>query len=311
MRCVSCGTWRLDPAPPADELASLYPLNYEAHTREIKPAEPVIPGRTHALRRRYWEWVKANRPSIWGMPPRDAWRAAAAALFSMTRFGSYNPLAFGGEGKRLLDIGCATGGLMDDFLRMGWSVTGIDASEHAVRSARARGAKAVQGRFPEDKSVVKDAGPFSAVTMANVLEHLDDPLAALRAARELLEPGGTLLIWTPVCDGPLQRHLTPYWYNLDIPRHLHLFTKRGLAYLVRQAGFDPRVLRPATSARAVGRTLAAALDDAGWTAWAAAVQSRVFVRIAPNPAAAVLDVLGGGDVAVLMAVRVDDDRERR
>ena len=61
---------------------------------------------------------------------------------------------------------------------------------------RERGlARVVQGGIEDAERLLP--GGFDAVTLLDVVEHLDDDVAALRTAGRLLRPGGTLLVTVP------------------------------------------------------------------------------------------------------------------
>jgi SAM-dependent methyltransferase len=79
---------------------------------------------------------------------------------------------------------------------------------------------------------------FDVITMWHVLEHLPDPQATLAEAHRLLRPGGVLLIAVPNF-GSLQARLTgPYWFHLDVPRHLFQFRSRDLVTLLERVGLS-------------------------------------------------------------------------
>jgi len=301
--CLSCGTWRLDPALPPGSLAELYPNDYDAHSRTAAPASAVIPGITHRLRRRFVEWATGGRQSVFSLPLSEVWNVVSARVFMRTKYGRFNPLAFPGEGKKLLDVGCATGDLLALYQTHGWVVTGIEPSAKAAQAARRRGLNAVEGNFPADAGRVSPQAPYSAVTMANVLEHLDDPLEALRAAFDLLEPGGLFLAWTPVVDGWLQRLAPEHWYNLDIPRHRYLFRRKGLLNLFGQAGFEVLGTWPGTSARAVLRSLSHWARPGAERAPGRRAEDNRAVLFVANVFVRILDALGRGDVMIVMAGR--------
>jgi 2-polyprenyl-3-methyl-5-hydroxy-6-metoxy-1,4-benzoquinol methylase len=92
---------------------------------------------------------------------------------------------------RLLDIGCGAGDYLRDMQELGWEVTGIDVSPKAVAKACERGFNAHTGSI---SSLEADEGCFELVTKWHVLEHLYDPVDALRHARRLLAPGGRLML---------------------------------------------------------------------------------------------------------------------
>ncbi len=299
--CVSCGTWRLDPAPDASMMDELYPEAYEPYNRAEQGYEPVIAGLTHRLRRRYVEWVSSGKRSLWTLPAFAALPVLMARLFSRTDYGRFNPLAFVGEGRRVLDVGCATGYLMDFYRAHGWTTIGIDWNERAVKIAREKDHCVVQGRFPENSDEIDKWSPYYAVVFSNVLEHLENPFAALSKAWEVMEPGGYVLIWAPVSDGFLQSKLPMHWYNLDIPRHLHLFSKKGLQTLLRQCDFDVLAHWPATSVRATMRTFAALLRSKGRMKSADFVEKSRMARLPAGLAVRCADIFGQGDIAIVLA----------
>ena len=88
---------------------------------------------------------------------------------------------------------------------------------------------------------------FSAVVMADVIEHLIDPGAALRRCRELLAPGGKLALVLPDSGSALARAMGRRWWSV-IPTHVQYFTRASLARLLDREGYD--LLAVATSPKA-------------------------------------------------------------
>lgn len=105
------------------------------------------------------------------------------------------------DGGRVLDVGCGTGFLLEALARDGrWHGVGVDLSPDSVGLARDRLARL--GAADRLDARVGSAyeppeGPFDLVTLTDVLEHLEDPRACLRALRERLAPGGLLVVSTP------------------------------------------------------------------------------------------------------------------
>jgi SAM-dependent methyltransferase len=96
---------------------------------------------------------------------------------------------------RVLDIGCATGELLRRVAGLADGSIGVDPTlSHAASFGAFR---LVRGVFPDD--VPPDAGPFDAITMLAVLEHVPEAAYASLAegAHRLLKPGGRLIITVP------------------------------------------------------------------------------------------------------------------
>jgi hypothetical protein len=90
--------------------------------------------------------------------------------------------------------------------------------------------------FPDVGSAAA-SGPFDCITLWHSLEHLPDPRVTLHACRMCLGPQGCLFVAVPDAGGLQARVFGAHWFHLDVPRHLHHFTDRSLARLLRACGF--------------------------------------------------------------------------
>lgn len=100
-------------------------------------------------------------------------------------------LAGVGPGARLLDVGCGTGDLLAHAVAAGLVCSGIDAERRALATAERRvpGAALTLGDAHE---LPHADGTFDLVTLVQVLEHLTNPVLALREAGRVAVPGGTV-----------------------------------------------------------------------------------------------------------------------
>jgi SAM-dependent methyltransferase len=117
----------------------------------------------------------------------------------------------------------------------GWDVVGLDFSEQAVNAVRAAGFTAHRGTLPHPK-LERDS--FDAVVMEHALEHVPDPLCVLRAARDVLRPGGVLLIHVPNFNAWEVRRFGEFAIQVDLPRHLLHFEPATLATMLERAAFS-------------------------------------------------------------------------
>lgn len=136
----------------------------------------------------------------------------------------------------LLDVGCGRGLLPSLFRERGWAAMGTQLSRTAADAARRRyGVEVLIGELPE---LSLAEGSFDVVTFFHVLEHLDRPEAYLRTARELLTPGGLLVVEVPNLASPGFFFLGTRDFCMDYPNHLVFFTPASLKRLLTRCGFS-------------------------------------------------------------------------
>ena len=223
VECKQCRLIRLHPQPTPQELRDYYPADYW-----IEP-EASIADRLEMFYRR--------------LVLRDHLRFAERALRDSEEPGI------------VLDVGCGSG----MFLKM--------LAERAAKVERGgnveRGAKVERGRkivvgldFALDAATAawKHSGvpaicgtlskaPFApgscaAITMFHVLEHLYDAASYLYAARDLLAPGGRLIVQVPNAASWQFLLFGERWNGLEVPRHLVHFRRKDLETLLDHCGFE-------------------------------------------------------------------------
>ncbi len=86
------------------------------------------------------------------------------------------------KGERILDIGCGTGNHLLLFYRLGFDVTGLDASPYMLDIARSRLGNKASLKIGRAENLPFEDNEFDLATLIITLEFLDDPVAALREA---------------------------------------------------------------------------------------------------------------------------------
>jgi SAM-dependent methyltransferase len=149
-------------------------------------------------------------------------------------------------GLEVLDLGCGyDAALLRSFLDRLARGVGVDlrVSQEARADARLR---FVEATIEEALAGLPDHG-FDLVLMISVLEHLWDPLAALREVRRVVRPGGTVLINVPTWRGKSFLEFSAFRLGTspacEMDDHKMYYGKRDLWPLLVRAGFRPRDVR--------------------------------------------------------------------
>jgi SAM-dependent methyltransferase len=225
-RCEGCGLLYQNPRVRVDQLDLAYPPGYGPHAREAEL------GRTLRRLDAGGRWFLATRLGYAHLRPERA--SAAARLHALRRRRKYLDLfpPWLGQG-RLLDVGCANGRFLLQMGAVGWQLAGVEFDPEAAAKARA----VTPDVFEGDPAAAPFApGRFDLVTAFHVVEHLPDPLRALRRMIEWLAPGGLMIVEVPNAGGLGARLFGRYWSGLDFPRHLVHFTPRTMQAMVARAG---------------------------------------------------------------------------
>lgn len=206
VRCQECGLCFTNPRPTLATMASFYPSGYHPH-------------RVSHERSIGKSWLGRNRN----------WAARERYV-----------LSWHGQG-RLLDFGCGGSSYLDRMHRQGWQVTGIDSSATAISELQAElGHRVLVGSLPHPDV---EPASFDVITMWQSLEHVHDPREVLRAAHRALAPGGKLVVAVPNIESLAFRWFGPWWFGLDLPRHLTHFSPKTLSWMLELTGFRITSLR--------------------------------------------------------------------
>jgi len=155
--------------------------------------------------------------------------AETARVHSLIRRYNHAP------GRSLLDVGCASGEFLLAAQARHWDVYGVESSAGAADQARRlTGATIHSGTLD---TAPYAAGMFDAITLWDVIEHLQSPRAYVRQIAQLLRPGGVLALTTPNIRSLAFALLGQTWEIIGPNDHLYYFAPRTLARLLRDAGF--------------------------------------------------------------------------
>ncbi len=129
---------------------------------------------------------------------------------------------------RVLEVGCGSGAVASALHDAGFQVTGIDPAEVLIRKAHQRcpAATFIAGNLSD---LPADHGPFDAICLFDVLEHVTDPRSLLQMAAARARPGALVIATVPAL-----RSL--HTVIDDLSGHKKRYEPGELAELMRQAG---------------------------------------------------------------------------
>jgi len=135
---------------------------------------------------------------------------------------------------RIVDVGCANGGLLAALKKLGYSyLVGIDPSPVCVANTQAL--HGIAARVGSIRRMPEAVGQFDLVLLSHVLEHVADLRAAVRVLGGLVKEGGLLYIEVPDASRYCEFMVAPFQdFNTE---HINHFGSFSLANLFRQDGF--------------------------------------------------------------------------
>jgi len=220
VECTGCGLVFVSPRIAADRLAEVYGERY------WRSPEP----------KRYGYGDYRGEAENW----RRTYERRARVLDGRLR-----------PGARILDVGCAAGFFAQLMSERGFDVRGIELSAPMVAEARLRiGADRVHHGTLADAPY--EEASFDLITLWDVVEHLPDPIGALRDARRLLGREGLLLIETQNVESRFARLLGRRWQHFKQLEHLWHFSPATARRLLGAAGFEPVEMTARRAGKHVG-----------------------------------------------------------
>ena len=139
---------------------------------------------------------------------------------------------------QVLDLGCARGDFLAFAAEAGLEAEGVDLHPGQAAQARERGFTVTTGDL---RDLTATFGPrFDLVTLWDVIEHVDNPVAVLAACRQVLRPGGLVLFHTG--NAAFQIPKARWLYRLRPDSGPHLIPYQHLSH------FDPASARRALAA---------------------------------------------------------------
>lgn len=186
---------------------------------------------------RYWATMRAfDDPGYSQLARREHERRVSVAnrrLRKISRLLDQTP-----QQTRLVDVGCSRGHFLAAAVAAGFDAEGVEPAPRIAAVARAAGLRVSEGTLDE---VGFPDGSFDALTMFEVIEHVNDAVALLRECRRILKPRGILCLSTGNARSWTVAAMGPRWDYFQIEQdagHISFFNPRSVRALAARTGFE-------------------------------------------------------------------------
>ena len=137
------------------------------------------------------------------------------------------------EKVKILDLGCGFGQSLAYHQQRACVAVGIEADQNAIKVAKKFDLDIRIGIFSPD--LINDE-KFDYITLDQVLEHMPDPVKALREMKSVLTQNGKIVITVPNAFGVNAKVFGKKWIHWHTPYHLHFFSPSSLQRLLKEVG---------------------------------------------------------------------------
>ena len=134
----------------------------------------------------------------------------------------------------ILDVGCGSGNFLLALDSSKFDRFGTEINKEGFEIGEKRGLRIF---FGDLNKISFGKKKFDAISLWQVLEHVEEPVKLLNKINKLLTPRGVLIFQVPNTDGLGFRIGRKNWFHLDSPRHLILYNPKSIAALCVATGF--------------------------------------------------------------------------
>jgi len=167
-----------------------------------------------------------------------------------------------GRVPRFFDVGCFEGNLLDEIKqRTDWITCGLEPNARAVQVATGKGHQVWQAGAEDAPFVVPQGKLFDVIFLGQTVEHLEHPPTVIRRLRDLLAPGGVIVLSTPNLDSKQIELFGPTWAHWHLPYHRTLFNRNSLGRLAKCAAM--RLVQSRTYSHPYWSALSLQLNEIG------------------------------------------------
>jgi 2-polyprenyl-3-methyl-5-hydroxy-6-metoxy-1,4-benzoquinol methylase len=216
VRCTRCGLVQMNPQPVMEDVHKRYGENYLNYETKNEAAFLQLQEKSLEDVGFYKQEKSLGLPLAAGAPQ------------------SGRPTPQITPGPRVLDIGCATGALLEKLAQRNWQTTGVEISLPQAEYARRERNLDIRTETLE-KNHFPDSS-FDVVLASHVIEHVNNPLSFVQEVHRILKKDGCFYVTTPNINS-FQAFLFGSRWRSAIFDHLYLFSVKTLSAMLVKAGF--------------------------------------------------------------------------
>jgi 2-polyprenyl-3-methyl-5-hydroxy-6-metoxy-1,4-benzoquinol methylase len=146
--------------------------------------------------------------------------------------------------KKIFDIGCFNGQLLDILKERGWETWGLEFQGPASERARINHGRQIYTGAIEDLNIEDLKEKFDVVTAMGLIEHTLNPSLLTQKIGFMLKKGGFVFIQTPNYDSLISKLFGKYWPPLAPPEHLYYFSPENPSRIFSREGIQLVKWRP-------------------------------------------------------------------
>lgn len=222
VQCKNCELWFTHPFP--NRSINYYPADYNVYNDPLKTSFKFRIMNTA---------INKNTKEVF-------WIKIISRIFKKQFL--IPPQTKDADKKIILDVGCSTGFFLNFLKNLNWECHGIEINKKASKIAENKDINVFNGSI---KNATLKENHFDVVRFNHVLEHLSNPIAAIRKSHQILKKNGLLLISVPNRDSLSRIIFGKHWRGFEIPRHYYHFSYSSLKKILEQNGF--KIIRKDTA----------------------------------------------------------------